>query len=131
MNKMMKKELINDVLTGLLVAAAFAAVVPVDALAQNLAAVGSSAQKNVALPFVQFVSYISYGLGTVMTVAGIANAKKHADNPSSNPLGPALGKLGAGAAFLAAPSVAGMLMNTATTTGISGNATYGQIGSGL
>lgn len=123
-----KQELMNEVLTGLLVAAAFAVVVPGDALAQNMNAVGAAAQTSIMKPFVEFTSYISYGLGTVMTVAGIANCKKHADNPSSNPLAPALGKLGAGAAFLAAPTVAGVLAGTSTNTSISGAATYSGIG---
>lgn len=43
------------------------------------------------------------------SVAGIASARRHADNPASNPLGPAIGKLGAGAKFLRAPSVQGKL----------------------
>ena len=42
MNTKMKKELINDVLTGLVVAAAFAAVIPADALAQLSTAAGNA-----------------------------------------------------------------------------------------
>ena len=126
--KNQKRELLNEVVSGLMVAAAFAVVVPADALAQNLAAVGTSASAQIMVPFVEFTSYIAYGLGTVMTVAGIANCKKHADNPSSNPLAPALGKLGAGAAFLAAPTVAGMLAGTSSATSISGTATFATIG---
>lgn len=117
----------NDVVTGVLVAAAFAIVVPADAFAQ-LSTVASSAQTSIMNPVVRIVSYVSYGLGTVMTVAGIANAKKHADNPSSNPLGPALGRLGAGAAFLAAPGVAGMLLATGNASGLTGNAGFTAIG---
>ncbi len=112
----MKKELINDVLTGLLVSAAFSAVAPAGVMAANLADVATTASSSVGAPFVTIVSYISYGLGTVMTVAGIAGAKKHADNPSANPLNPALGKLGAGAAFLAAPSVVKTLQDTGSET---------------
>ena len=115
MNTKMKKELISDVLTGLVVAAAFAAVVPADALAQ-LSVATNAAQDTVAAPFLKIVSYISYGIGTVMTIAGIAQAKKHADNPSQTPLGPALGRLGAGAAFLAAPWLAGTVMATGSST---------------
>ncbi|MDR3423519.1 MAG: hypothetical protein P4M13_00360 [Alphaproteobacteria bacterium] len=130
MNTRMKQELLNDVLTGLAVAATFAAVVPCDAFAQLSSAV-TGVSSDVMLPAMTVVSYISYGLGTVLTVAGIAGAKKHADNPGSNPLNPALGKLGAGAAFLAAPYVIGMMGSTGSqvfstagtgtvTTGIGG-----------
>jgi len=127
MKNTQKQVLMNDVLTGLLVAAAFAAVVPSDAMAQ-LSAVGTATQTSIMHPFVQFSSYIAYGLGTVLTVAGIANAKKHADDPRSNPLAPALGKLGAGGALLAAPTVAGMLTSTATDSGLGGNAAFTPIG---
>lgn len=43
------------------------------------------------------------GDGPYLPVVGIARAKRHQDNPASNPLGPKLGQLGAGAAFLADP----------------------------
>lgn len=115
MNTKMKKELVNDVLTGLVVAATFAAIMPTDSFAQISAAV-TNAQTTLAAPFVTVVSYISYALGTVLSISGIAGAKKHADNPGSNPLGPALGKIGAGAAFLAAPSLIGAVMTTGTET---------------
>lgn len=116
MTKKMKQELINDVLMGLLVSAAFAAVCPDGAFAKSLVDVASSTKDNIGKPFNEVVSYISYGLGTVLTVAGIAGAKKHADNPTATPLNPALGKLGAGAALLAAPSVVGVLQTTGTDT---------------
>ncbi|MDD4615967.1 MAG: hypothetical protein PHW76_02465 [Alphaproteobacteria bacterium] len=125
MNTRMKRELINDVVTGLAIAAVFAGVVPSDALAQLNASVGT-ARTAIAGPFVTIVSYIAYGLGTVMTVAGIAGAKKHADNPGSNPLGPALGRLGAGAAFLAAPSLVGMMGSTGDST-LTGQSTFAPI----
>ncbi len=115
MTTKMKKELINDVATGLAVAAVFAGIVPHDALAQLNTAV-TQAQTSIAGPFLTIVSYIAYGLGTVMTVAGVAQAKKHADNPGSTPLGPALGRLGAGAAFLAAPTLVDMIGATGQTT---------------
>ena len=126
--KSQKQQLINEILTGLLVAAAFAAVIPGDALAQNLSAVGTAASTSIMKPFVEITSYISYGIGTVMTVAGIAGCKKHSDSPTNNPLAPALGRLGAGAAFLAAPTVAGMLAGTSANTSVSGVATYSGIG---
>ena len=122
MKNAMKSELFGEVLTGLLVAAAFAVVAPGDAMAQattgpatGFAGGVSAAQTSLGAPFVTIVSYISYGLGTVMTIAGIAGAKKHADAPANNPLGPVLGRIGAGAAFLAAPTLVGMMQTTGST----------------
>ena len=109
------RELINDILTGLLVAATFAVGMPAEALA-DLAATTQNTESTVVKPALQAISLVSYGLGATMVVAGIAGAKKHADNPGSNPLGPALGKLGAGAAFLTAPTVIGMLQKTGQNT---------------
>jgi hypothetical protein len=126
--KNIKRELINDVVTGLLVAATLGTVMPSQVFAQALAQATQNADSSLLGPAVYAVSLISYGLGTVMVVAGISNAKKHADTPSSNPLGPAIGKLGAGAAFLAAPSVVGMLQ--ATGTGTAGGTSTG-VGSGI
>ncbi len=122
MNKM-KQELINDVMTGVLVAATFAAVIPTEAFAQLTSAV-STTQTNVAAPAMQFLGMLSYALGGVMTIAGIAGAKKHADAPANNPLNPAIGKLGAGAAFLAAPYVVGMIANTGSAAVGSQSSTF-------
>jgi hypothetical protein len=126
MGTKMKKELLNDVLTGLMVAATFAAVSPGAALA-DLAAAVTQAETTIGNPFLTIVSYISYGLGTVMTVAGIAQAKKHADAPGNNPLGLALGRLGAGAAFLAAPSLVGMISKTGEGTLGTDTAQFGGV----
>ena len=109
----MKRELMNDVVTGVLLAATFAAAMPVDAFAQLTSTI-TTAQSNVAAPAMQFLGMISYAVGAVMVVSGIAAAKKHADQPSNNALGPAIGKLGAGAAFLAAPYAIGVIANTGT-----------------
>ena len=126
MKNTMKSELVGEVLTGFLVAAAFALVVPGDAMAQSGAfgTAVSSARSTLGAPFITIVSYISYGLGTVMTIAGIAGAKKHADAPANNPLGPVLGRIGAGAAFLTAPTLVGMMQSTGTSTTGSGAAAF-------
>jgi len=124
MNTKMKKELMHDVLTGLVVAATFGAVMPADAFAQ-LSSATTNFQSAVGVPFTTVVAMICYGIGTVLTVAGIAQAKKHADNPGQTPLGHALGRLGAGAAFLAAPLAVKLVTNTGTDalTGSTGNFT--------
>ena len=111
---------IAGVLSGLLVSAIFVLVVPWGAVAQSLDAAVGNARTTLVGPFITIVSYISYGIGTVMTIAGIAGAKKHADNPGQNPLGPVLGRLGAGIAFLAAPTVVGLMQGTGE--GIMGGA---------
>ena len=121
----MKQELINDVLTGLLVAATFAAVLPTEALA-DLSAATNASTSTIAGPAMKVVSIISYCLGAVLTVHGISGAKQHADNPASKPLGPAVGKLGAGAAFLAAPYVIGMIQETGTNT-LGGSSSFNTI----
>ncbi len=123
--KNIKQELINDILTGLVVAAAFAAVFPMDALAQDLQSAAGNADDSVVKPALHVVGLISYGLGAVMTVAGISGAKKHADNAGQNPLAPAIGKLGAGAAFLAAPTVIGMIQKTGGNTMGGSQASFG------
>jgi hypothetical protein len=113
-----KRELINETITGLLLASLVGTMIPGDAFAQ-LTAVEGNSQTQIAAPALIFLNTISYVLGAVMVVAGIANAKKHADQPASNPLGPAIGKLGAGAAFLSAPTVIGALAASGTATGTS------------
>jgi len=127
MNTKMKKELVNDVLTGLVVAATFASVAPGQAMA-DLAAVVTSTSSTVAVPFLQAMSYICYGLGALLTVLGVSGAKKHADAPGQNALGPALGKIAAGAAFLAAPSVVAAVQQTGTATFGTDAATVSTIG---
>jgi hypothetical protein len=127
MKNLMKTQLINDILTGLMVAATFGAVAPGAAWADLSSATGA-ADTTIVTPALHVVGLISYGLGAVMVVAGISNAKKHADQPSSNPLGPAIGKLGAGAAFLAAPTVIGMLQQTGQNTTASGTSNFQSIG---
>lgn len=113
MTTKMKKILIGDVLTGLMVAAAFAAVVPGEALADLAAAVGR-VNTEVGTPFETIVGYLCYGIGSVLTVAGIAQAKKHAEAPGSVTLGHVLGRLGVGAALLAAPTLVGTMQTTGT-----------------
>ncbi|MDE2029885.1 MAG: hypothetical protein KGI97_04895 [Alphaproteobacteria bacterium] len=114
MKNFVKRELLNDVVTGLLVAAAIAVATPVDAWADLNNAIGTT-NTAVLNPAMKVVNLVSYGLGAVLAVTGIAGAKKHADNPGSNPLGPAIGKMLAGAAFLAAPSVISMIGSTGSS----------------
>ena len=116
MTTKIKKQLIDDIVTGLAVAALFALVAPDAAFADTLNEAVRTAQNTVAKPFADIVSYISYCMGAVMMVSGIASVKKHSQEPSSEPLNKGLGKIGAGSAFLAAPFVAGMLLDTSKET---------------
>ena len=119
MKNSVRNRLIADIVEGLVVALIFTVAIPWGAVAQEgLSQAVGNAGGNIVAPFLKIISYVSYGMGAVMTISGIAGAKKHADNPTQNPLGPVLGRLGAGAAFLAAPSVVGMLQGTgAAVTG--------------
>jgi len=121
MKNNIKRELLNDVLAGLLVAATLALVSPTAAFAQLLGAVSKSGSQ-VLNPALGAVSFVSYGIGAVMVVAGIAHAKKHTDNTASTSLTPAIGKLLAGGAFLAAPTMVGILASTGSAVN-SGAAT--------
>jgi len=119
---MKKQELINDIVKGLLVAATFATAMPDLALAQtDLNGAVSSSGTSVFNPAMKALTYVCYGVGAVLAAAGIAGMKKHTDNPSNNPIGPQLGKLGAGGALLVAPGVIGVI-------GSSGNEVFGSSG---
>ena len=82
MTSKMKKQLVNDVVTGLAIAALFAMASPDAAYATNLNDAVRDAQNTIADPFAKTVSYISYVMGAVMMIAGIAGVKKHADQPA-------------------------------------------------
>ena len=58
------------------------------------------------------VSWFCYIIGVGFTAFGIFKLKQHADNAAQNKLGPALGLLVVGAAFLALPGVVAAVMNT-------------------
>ena len=129
MNTKMKKELLNDLLTGLAVAAAYATVMPTAALA-DIATSISTATTHVMAPAMGVLAMVSYGVGAVGVVSGIAAAKKHADAPSQNPLGPAIGRIAAGGAFIAAPYVVGMIASTGTES-FAGSGTFSANGMGF
>lgn len=126
MKNIMKEKLTNDVITGLLVAATFAIVSPCDAFSA-LTDVAGNTGSQVLTPIVKILSYISYGLGTVFTVKGISDVKKHTENPTQGNLGKGLGALGAGGAFLVAPAAVQMLQSTGAATLGSGSSSVGVI----
>ncbi len=120
---MKNEQLRNDVLQGLLVAATLALVAPELATAQDLMGVASNSKQNVLLPIMTLLSYVCYGLGAVLVAAGISSAKKHSESPSSNPLTPAIGKMGTGAGLLAIPYLVKVFQQTGFNTSGGGVAT--------
>jgi hypothetical protein len=113
----LKNQFMNDVLAGLIVAATFTAAAPHDAMAQLAAAVDNT-RTAVFQPMMTILGYGCYGAGTFFGIQGVMGAKKHADRPTDQPLGPALGKLATGAALVAIPSVISTVQ--ATGTGVFG-----------
>jgi hypothetical protein len=63
------------------------------------------------------VNWFAYIMGTAFVCFGIFKLKAHADNAAQNKLGPALGMLFTGAAFLLFPGVASMLQTSAAFKG--------------
>jgi hypothetical protein len=65
------------------------------------------------------IAWMGYIIGTAFVAFGIFKLKAHADNAAQNKLGPALGMLFTGAAFLVMPGAASLLIKTqslSTTT---------------
>ncbi|MEJ0061724.1 MAG: hypothetical protein WDO70_00600 [Alphaproteobacteria bacterium] len=63
------------------------------------------------------ISWFCYIVGTGFCAYGIMKLKAHSDNAAQNKLGPALGVLLTGAAFLAFPGLAGAVLKTNNLTG--------------
>lgn len=64
-----------------------------------------------------FIAWFGYIVGTAFVAFGIFKLKAHADNAAQNKLGPALGLLFTGAAFLVMPSAAKLLIQSSNMTG--------------
>jgi len=58
------------------------------------------------------ISWFCYIVGVSFAAFGIFKLKQHADNAAQNKLGPALGVLATGAAFLALPGLANAIAGT-------------------
>lgn len=63
------------------------------------------------------ISWGCYIIGTAFVAFGIFKLKAHSDNAAQNKLGPALGLLFTGAAFLIFPSAAALLIKSNAMTG--------------
>lgn len=125
---MKKQKLMNDLMQGLLMAAVVATAVPMvhSVVAADLKDAVTNSGTQVFANVMQLVSYGAYAVGAVLGISGIMGFKKHTDNPSSNPLGPALGKLGAGAVLLASPGLIAIMQGTGSdvVNGSTGAATF-------
>ncbi len=122
---MTKKEMItNSWMQGLLMAAVIAVALPMPDLAlADLSTTTGNMQTNVFNPALKLLSFASYTIGGFMGIGGVMKLRAYTENPSSNPLPKALGTLGAGAGFLALPSVMGMLNSTSSST-LDGTASF-------
>lgn len=63
------------------------------------------------------IAWGAYIIGTFFVCIGIFKLKAHSDNAAQNKLGPALGLLFTGAAFLVFPSAAALLVKSSNMTG--------------
>lgn len=63
------------------------------------------------------IAWGAYIIGTFFLCIGIFKLKAHSDNAAQNKLGPALGLLFTGAAFLVFPSAAALLVKSSNMTG--------------
>jgi hypothetical protein len=107
---MKTNKLLNDVLKGLLAAAAVA-VVPHMASAQDLnASVESTITNLTNVP--DIIDACFYIGGAAFCGSGLLKLKAYADNPGQTPLGQGVGRCGVGAALLALPFIADALIQT-------------------
>jgi hypothetical protein len=63
------------------------------------------------------IAWMGYIIGTAFVAFGIFKLKAHADNAAQNKLGPALGMLFTGAAFLVMPGAASLLIKSQNLNG--------------
>jgi hypothetical protein len=113
----MSTKLTNTVFQGLMMAAVVAAALPMPELAlaqtatQGLANSVTTVHTGISsIP--NIVAGLFYIGGSAMVGAGALQLKAHAENPTQNPLGKGLGRIGAGAALIALPAFGQWLNNT-------------------
>jgi hypothetical protein len=109
---MKKSTLLNDVLKGLLTAAAVVVAMPHFASAQDLN--GSVGQlTNAELTSVpDLINACFYIGGAAFCGSGLLKLKAYAENPANAPLGQGIGRVSVGAALLALPFIAESLITT-------------------
>ncbi|MER2519073.1 MAG: hypothetical protein ABTQ34_00080 [Bdellovibrionales bacterium] len=102
----MRKELVNDLLQGLLMAAVVAAAIPMPELAWATLSDSVGTVQEGIRDIPNIVSGVFYIGGAAMIGAGAMKLRAHAENPSSAPLGHGLGRVGAGACLVSLPAFA-------------------------
>jgi hypothetical protein len=110
---MKKERLTNNILQGLLMAAVTAAALPIPdmVVAQNLSQSVNTVHQGL-LDIPNIVAGLFYIGGAAMIGAGALKLKAHAENPTNNPIGHGLGRIGAGAALIALPAFGTWLNQT-------------------
>ncbi len=112
---MKKQKLMKDILQGLLMAAAVAAVLPLPELAfaqSDLGATTSRLTSQELNHVPDVISAVFYIGGAALMGAGGLKCKMHIDAPAQNKLGECVGRLGVGAFLLALPYVSTVVINT-------------------
>lgn len=102
----MRKELANDLLQGLLMAAVVAAAIPMPELAWATLQESVQTVQTGIRDIPNIVSGVFYIGGAAMIGAGAMSLRKHAENPGSHTLGHGLGRVGAGACLVSLPAFA-------------------------
>ena len=120
----MKNERLSNVWAqGLLMAAVVAVALPApDAAWAQLSTTVSASGSSVFKPAITVLNYACYTIGSFMGIGGIMKLKAHSENPTNAPMSHGVGRCAAAAAFLALPSVVGMLTATSTNTLSGSNA---------
>ena len=114
---MKNERLSNAWCQGLMLAAIVAVALPApDAAWAQLSSTVSASGASVFKPAITVLNYACYTIGSFMGIGGIMKLKAHSENPTNAPMSHGVGRCAAAAAFLALPSVVGMLTSTSTTT---------------
>jgi len=125
MKDVMKKDSLTNLWAqGLLMTAVIAVALPLPDIAwAQLSATSANAGSQVFAPAIRILNYACYTIGAFMGIGGIMKLKAHSENPTNTPMSHGIGRCSAGAAFLALPSVIGMLSSTSSST-LSGTAAF-------
>ena len=109
---MKKSKLLNDVLQGLLVAAAVVIAVPNFSFAQDLNASVGQLTGTELTHVPDLINACFYIGGAAFCGSGLLKLKAYAENPQNAPLGQGIGRVSVGAALLALPFIAESLIST-------------------
>jgi hypothetical protein len=110
---MKNRKLLNDVLKGLLVAAAVVVAGPHLGFAQGDLDSSVEQLTQTELKFVpDVVNACFYIGGAAFTGSGLLKLKAYADSPTNNPLGQGLGRVSVGAGLLALPYMSSAVIST-------------------